>query len=99
MPNDKRGRPSWIRYSSVGIEFASALVVFTLLGYWVDRHYESAPWGLVIGAALGLIGGTYNLIRESLDAFKQSEASDRESDGKPPAAKQRDSTKAPPGGS
>jgi F0F1-type ATP synthase assembly protein I len=47
-----------------------ALGVFALLGYWVDRHWDVAPWGLVIGALLGLIGGGYNLIRESFAAFK-----------------------------
>ena len=63
--------PSWARYTGVGFEFAAALAVFALLGYWIDRKYQTGPWGLIIGAALGLIGGTYNLIRQSLAAFKE----------------------------
>lgn len=61
----------WIRYSGIGIEYAAALAGFALVGYWIDRHYDSSPWGVVIGAALGLVGATYNLVRMSLSAFKQ----------------------------
>lgn len=64
---------SWTRHAGIGIEFAGAVAGFALLGYWIDRHYDSSPWGVLIGAALGLIGGTYNLIRASMAAFKQYE--------------------------
>lgn len=70
MANRDGDRPTWLRFSGIGIEFAAAVAGFTLVGWWVDRHWNISPWGLVIGAALGLIGGTYNLIRESLGAFK-----------------------------
>jgi len=32
------------------------------IGYAVDRWWGSAPWGLVIGLALGLVVGFYELI-------------------------------------
>ncbi len=70
MAKQRQDQPSWIRFSGIGIEFASVVAVFALLGYWIDRHYGCRPWGLVIGAALGLIGGTYNLVRQSLSAFR-----------------------------
>jgi F0F1-type ATP synthase assembly protein I len=70
MTNKAGDRPSWLRFSGVGIEFVAAIAGFALVGYWVDRHWDTKPWGLVIGAVLGLIGGMYNLIRESLGAFK-----------------------------
>ena len=63
--------PRWPRHAGVGIEFAAAVAGFALLGYWVDLRYETSPWGVLIGVALGLIGGTYNLIRESMAAFKK----------------------------
>jgi F0F1-type ATP synthase assembly protein I len=63
-------KSAWVRYGGIGIEFAAALGCFALVGLWVDRRYGTGPWGLVIGAMLGLIGGTYNLIRESLAAFR-----------------------------
>jgi len=70
MGNKDGERPSWLRFSGIGIEFVAAIAGFALLGYWVDRHWDISPWGLVIGAVLGLTGGMYNLIRESLGAFR-----------------------------
>ena len=70
-------RPPWLRLSGVGFEFAAALICFALVGLWVDRRWDCGPWGLVIGSCLGLIGGTYNLIRTSLTAFKELNPGDR----------------------
>ncbi|MHC4697842.1 MAG: AtpZ/AtpI family protein [Planctomycetota bacterium] len=80
MPGDKKYRPAWIRHSGIGIEFAAAVAGFGLVGYWIDRHYKTDPWGVVIGAALGLVGATYNLVRESLAAFKEVGDEDRDED-------------------
>ena len=33
------------------------------LGYALDRWLDTAPWGLVIGLALGIIVGFYELVR------------------------------------
>lgn len=74
----------------MGVEYAAALAGFGLAGYWIDRHYGSGPWGVVIGAALGLIGGTYNLIRQSTAAFRQFDqdaTQPREKDAKQPREK------------
>ncbi len=73
MVETKGDRPTWVRYAGVGVEFAAAVAGFTLVGFWIDRHYDSRPWGVLIGAFLGLTGGMYNLIRESLAAFRESD--------------------------
>jgi F0F1-type ATP synthase assembly protein I len=52
----------------MGFELAAALVGFCLLGYWIDSKYDTAPWGLLICACLGLVGGMYNLVRTALSA-------------------------------
>jgi ATP synthase protein I len=36
------------------------------IGYAVDHWWGSAPWGLVIGLALGIVVGFYEIIRVSL---------------------------------
>jgi len=33
------------------------------IGYAVDRWWGTAPWGLVIGLALGIVVGFYELIK------------------------------------
>jgi len=63
-------RSGWIRFSGIGIELAGAVAGMSLLGLWIDRHYDCGPWGVVIGATLGLTGGMYNMIRQSLAAFR-----------------------------
>ena len=81
MPGDRKDRPAWIRVSGMGMEFAGAIVGFTLVGYWIDRHYGCRPTGVLIGAALGIIGGGYNLIRASLAAMRDAER--RQSEDRP----------------
>ena len=71
---DKKGdQTSWIRFAGVGTEFAAAVGGLAFFGYWIDNHFDSAPWALLIGVGLGLVGGTYNLIRRSLAAFDQQD--------------------------
>lgn len=59
-------RTSGLRLAGVGIEFAAAVAGLSLLGYWIDRHFGTGPWALLIGAGIGLVGGTYNLIRDAV---------------------------------
>jgi len=33
------------------------LVVPVLLGVWADSQYGWSPWGLVVGTAVGVVGG------------------------------------------
>ncbi len=72
MAKTDRERPTWLRFSGIGVEFAGVVIGFTLIGLWIDRHYDKSPWGVLIGSSLGLIGGMYNLIRESLAASRDA---------------------------
>ena len=63
---------SWVRLSSIGFELVAAVAGFTLLGYWWDLHKGTSPWGILIGVVLGLVGGMYNLIRQSLIASRNT---------------------------
>lgn len=80
MAGKRRDRPGWIRFSGIGFEFGAAVIGFTLIGYWIDRHYNSGPTGVLVGAALGIIGGGYNLVRESLAASREASADDHRKD-------------------
>jgi F0F1-type ATP synthase assembly protein I len=70
--------PGWVRFSGVGLELAAATAVLALIGHWVDGHYGTQPWGIVAGVVVGLVGGLYNLIRQSLAAVRDAQAEDRE---------------------
>ena len=66
MADGTPNRPSWMRFSGIGINFAAAVGGFAAVGYWVDRHWETLPvtlddsWGLEVVrigvAAAGPIG-------------------------------------------
>lgn len=77
---DPQDRQPWMRLAGSGMELAAAVGGFALLGYWIDRHNDSSPWGLLIGALLGLIGGFYNLIKASLSASREARELDQEAD-------------------
>jgi len=68
------GKPDmgWVQLTGIGFELVAAVVGFTLIGVWWDRHYGTGPWGVLTGAVLGLIGGMYNLIRKSLIASRNT---------------------------
>lgn len=72
MPQDRKAGSDLVRLSGLGIELAAAISGFTLAGYFWDRYFGTGPWGLLIGALLGLVGGMYNLIRQSLSATRNS---------------------------
>ena len=72
----ERRFPGWVRYSGVGLELAGATAGLALIGYWVDGRFGTRPWGLLIGVVVGIVGGLYNLIRESLDAVREAKIED-----------------------
>jgi ATP synthase protein I len=67
-----------MRYAGLGFELAASVLVLTLLGWWVDRHFGSTPWGVLSGALIGLVGGMYNLVRQALEAVRPSDGTDRD---------------------
>ena len=68
--------PGWVRYSGVGLELAGATAGLALVGYWVDSKYGTGPWGILIGVVIGIAGGLYNLVRESLMAIREAKDDD-----------------------
>jgi F0F1-type ATP synthase assembly protein I len=75
---DDRRFPGWVRYSGVGLELAGATAGLALVGYWIDSRFKTGPWGILGGVIIGIVGGLYNLIRESLDAVREAKAEDQE---------------------
>ncbi len=68
--------PGWVRYSGVGLELAGATAGLAFVGYWIDGRYGTAPWGILIGVLIGIVGGLYNLVRESLAAAREAKDDD-----------------------
>lgn len=51
-------------FMGLGTELAASVAGMLLLGYFLDRLLNTSPWLLLTGAAVGMIGGFYNFIRE-----------------------------------
>lgn len=62
-------------YMGLGTELAASVVGMLLIGYFLDRHFNTSPWLLLIGAAVGLIGGFYNFIKVVQRLSKSDRAS------------------------
>lgn len=44
-------------FLTMGIQLAAAVVLFVLLGHWIDIKFGIAPIGILAGVVLGSIGG------------------------------------------
>jgi F0F1-type ATP synthase assembly protein I len=62
-----------MRLAGLGFELAGSIAGGALLGWWIDRRLGSAPRALITLAAVGIVGGLYNLIRTALAAARELE--------------------------
>ncbi len=81
MSPDKRSA-GWIRYSGIGLELAGATAGLALVGYWIDRRFGTGPLGILGGVVIGIVGGLYNLVKESLDAIRDARTEDLKAEDK-----------------
>jgi ATP synthase protein I len=57
-------------FAGVGLQFAVALVLFVLLGQWVDRKLGTAPVFLMLGVFVGGGAAFYSLYKRITAAQK-----------------------------
>jgi F0F1-type ATP synthase assembly protein I len=62
MPAQREPSP-W-RYAGVGLELAGVVAVLAWLGYAFDNWRGTAPWGVLAGSTIGVVGGLYNLVKQ-----------------------------------
>ncbi len=49
--------------ASASYTLLGSILLFTLLGYFIDSKYDSAPTGVLIGLGIGLAAGFYHLAK------------------------------------
>jgi F0F1-type ATP synthase assembly protein I len=62
---ERGGGNLWLRVgqlTSVAYEFLGSILVGALLGYFFDRHFDTAPWGLIALTLLGTSTGLYRMV-------------------------------------
>ena len=41
--------PGAAQYAGLGLTFGAGIVLFTLLGSWLDNRLGTSPWGVMLG--------------------------------------------------
>lgn len=79
MPWEREGMagPDRLGWMSAGFEFLAAVALCGGVGYWLDQSQGWHPWGLVVGAMIGVAAGMYRLISRALISGKKAEAEDQ----------------------
>ena len=54
---------------TLGLSFVMAIVLGTAAGWWVDRRFNSDPWGILVGFVLGFAAAILNVVRITRRAF------------------------------
>ncbi|MCX6134667.1 MAG: AtpZ/AtpI family protein [Ignavibacteriales bacterium] len=61
-------------YLTMGIQLAAAIVVFFLIGWWLDTRYETSPMFKLIGLGFGAIGGLIKFLKSAVELGKQEKS-------------------------
>ncbi len=56
-------RQQLYRISGAGVEFASSMIGFGVVGYLLDWWLGTLPWLMLVGIVLGFVGGMVRLVR------------------------------------
>jgi F0F1-type ATP synthase assembly protein I len=67
----RQDQSNWARLAGSGMEIAVGLGLGAAIGNWIDRKYQSQPWGVLLGAGLGFAAGLYLLIKAAYGANKK----------------------------
>ncbi len=70
------------KYANVGFEFAGSVGLFSLIGYFVDKHWGIDPVGVVTGSITGIVVGFYLLIKEVLMSNNSNSGRFKDESGK-----------------
>ena len=65
-----------LRSSVLGLEIMIFILMGGGIGYWVDKNYETAPWGFWLGGFIGISGAIKTMvvmIREYNKAYGDTE--------------------------
>jgi F0F1-type ATP synthase assembly protein I len=57
MPQDQN--TNWGSLAGVGLQIGVGVGLGCVVGWWLDKRYGWSPWGVIVGAMLGLASGKY----------------------------------------
>ncbi|MDQ7055726.1 MAG: AtpZ/AtpI family protein [Persephonella sp.] len=60
-------KSSWVQYlsiGSIGLHLVSGVVVGVLIGYFLDKYFNTSPWLTIIFFFLGIGAGFRNMYKD-----------------------------------
>jgi ATP synthase protein I len=67
-------------YLGLGIQLAAGVIVFYYLGSWADGKLHTAPWLMLTGVLIGIVGGFIKFFRTAADLSK-TESTRKDNEG------------------
>jgi F0F1-type ATP synthase assembly protein I len=65
-------------YLTMGIQLAIPVIAFFFLGRWLDHRWNTSPWLMIGGIALGGVGGMIKFISSAMKLGQQQDKLDAE---------------------
>ncbi|HCA78898.1 MAG TPA: hypothetical protein DEP53_04110 [Bacteroidetes bacterium] len=59
-------------YLTLGIQLAAAVILFFLIGWWLDTRQGTAPLFMLIGVLVGFIGGMIKFLKSISELSKKN---------------------------
>ena len=72
-PKESRELGRYLALGQVGLEMVAPIA----LGLAADRYFGCGPWGLIVGAVLGLGGGLVHLVHQANKMNANNDPADR----------------------
>ena len=66
--DQEENRKAGFAYAA-GIALFASVVAFCAAGWMVDKWFNTAPWGLIIGIVLGSAAGLFEFVRFSSKTY------------------------------
>ena len=61
----KDNNHNYAKWASLGFEFVGVLAVLSFMGYKLDEAWDTSPWFLLAGFAVGFISMLYMIFKQS----------------------------------
>jgi F0F1-type ATP synthase assembly protein I len=62
-----------LKYAGLGVQVAGALLVYIVIGFFLDRWLGTTPWLTIVGAAVGFAAMIGMLYRIGVQANRESQ--------------------------
>ena len=68
-------------FIALGSEIAASMVAPLLIGWYVDLHFNTNPWGIIIGVIFSFLGLFYNIYKLTVQSSNTNKRDENEDTG------------------